>query len=241
VLGEDHIRFDARLQRAGAPARTVPVRAPVIGRFNVSNVLGVLGIALAAGIDAHEAARALNRLRPPPGRLQRIDIGQGAPASAGLPLVLIDYAHTPDAIEQALAALRPVASGRGGRLWIVFGAGGDRDPGKRPQMGQAAARGADRVVVTSDNPRGEAPDRIIDQIVAGIGDIGARLSRIVDRALAIDHAVRQAEPIDVVLIAGKGHEQYQEVAGERLEFSDLRCARLALRRRAGRSPSESQS
>ncbi len=234
-LGADDLRFDASVQRSGAPARTVPVRAPVIGRFNVSNVLAVMGIALAAGIDAHEAARALDRLGPPPGRLQRVDLEECEAAGADLPLALIDYAHTPDAIDQALAALRPVAGARGGRLWIVFGAGGDRDPGKRPQMGLAAARGADRIVVTSDNPRSEVPDRIIDEIVSSIGDIGSRLERIADRALAIDHAVRQAAAADVVLIAGKGHEQYQDVAGQRLAFSDLRCARTALQRRSENS------
>src|SRR5207253_3461922 len=146
VLGGDDIRFDVRLRPAGAPERTVPVRAPVIGRFNVSNVLGVLGIALAAGVDAHDAARALQSVRPPAGRLQRVELrdsaGEGGAAAPDLPLVLVDYAHTPDAIEQALSALRPVAQARAGRLWIVFGAGGDRDPGKRPQRGAAAARRA---------------------------------------------------------------------------------------------------
>jgi len=230
VLGADDIRFDARLQRAGAPARTVPVRAPVIGRFNVSNVLGVFGIALAAGLDAGDVARALERLRPPPGRLQRVEVEEGA---ADLPLVLVDYAHTPDAIEQALAALRPVSAARGGRLWIVFGAGGDRDPGKRPQMGAAAAGGADRIVVTSDNPRSEDPGRIIEQIVAGAGQAGERLSHDADRALAITRTVLQADAADVILIAGKGHEQYQDVAGRRLAFSDLLCARRALQSRAG--------
>ena len=232
ALGARDIRFEARLRRPAASERTVPVHAPVLGRFNVSNVLGVLGIALAAGIDVGDAARALEGLRPPPGRLQRVDIEQDLQSDA-LPLVVIDYAHTPDAIEQALAALRPVAQARGGRLWIVFGAGGDRDPGKRPQMGTAAVRGADQVVVTSDNPRSEEPDRIIGQILAGAGDAGDRLSHIEDRALAIDRAVAQADAADVVLIAGKGHEQYQEVAGRRLAFSDLACARQALERRAG--------
>jgi UDP-N-acetylmuramyl-tripeptide synthetase len=236
VLSPDDIGFEARLQGAGAAALTVPVRAPVIGRFNVSNVLGVLGIALAAGIDLHDAARALQRLRPPAGRLQRVDVEKGGPVGPDLPLVLIDYAHTPDAIEQALAALRPVAQARAGRLWIVFGAGGDRDPGKRPQMGAAAARGADRIVVTSDNPRGEHPGRIIQQIIAGASQAGARLSHDADRALAITRTVLQADAADVVLIAGKGHEQYQEVAGRRLAFSDLQCAQAALQRRAGLAP-----
>jgi UDP-N-acetylmuramoyl-L-alanyl-D-glutamate--2,6-diaminopimelate ligase len=150
--------------------------------------------------------------------------------------VLVDYAHTPDAIEQALTALRPVAQARGGRLWIVFGAGGDRDPGKRPQMGAAAARGADWIVVTSDNPRGEEPGRIIEQIVAGASEAGGRPSTTEDRARAITDTVLQADAADVVLIAGKGHEQYQEVAGRRLAFSDLECARRALQRRAGVAP-----
>jgi len=233
TLGADDIRFDARLRRAGSAERTASVRAPVIGRFNVSNVLGVLGIALAAGIDAGDATRALERLRPPAGRLQRVDAGEGGETLRDLPLVLVDYAHTPDAIDQALTALRPVAQARGGRLWIVFGAGGDRDPGKRPQMGAAAARGADWIFVTSDNPRSEEPVRIIEQIVAGATEAGARPSTNEDRARAISDAVEQADAADVVLIAGKGHEQYQEVAGRRLPFSDVECARRALQRRAG--------
>ena len=228
-LADDHIRFDAQWQRPGAPARRVPVCAPVIGRFNVSNVLGVMGIALAAGIDVQDAARAVERLRAPPGRLQRIEV-----TGRSEPLVLVDYAHTPDAIEQVLAALRPVAQARQGRLWIVFGAGGDRDPGKRPQMGAAAARGADRIMVTSDNPRGEDPLRIIEQIVAGTTDAGSRLSCTADRADAIESAVLQADGADVILIAGKGHEQYQEASGRRTAFSDAQCARQALERRAGR-------
>lgn len=231
-LGADDVRFDARLKRSGLTERFAPVQAPVLGRFNASNVLGVLGIALAAGIDLADAARSLGRLRPPPGRLERVQIEPDAASDRTLPLVLVDYAHTPDAIEQALAALRPVAQARGGRLWIVFGAGGDRDPGKRPQMGAAAARGADRIVVTSDNPRSEEPGRIIDQILSGVGDAGSRLSHTEDRELAIRGAVSRADETDVVLIAGKGHEQYQEVAGRRLVFSDLECARRALRSRA---------
>jgi len=233
-LGTDGLRFDAHLRRAGAPERAVAVRAPVIGRFNVSNVLGVFGTALAAGVEALDAAAALQRLRPPAGRLQRVELGRQVPA-AGLPLVLVDYAHTPDAIDQALAALRPVAQARAGRLWIVFGAGGDRDPGKRPEMGAAAARGADCIVVTSDNPRSEDPTRIVEQIVAGAVGSGVRPERTEDRARAIAGAVARADSRDVVLIAGKGHEQYQEVAGRRLPFSDVECARAALERRAGQA------
>ena len=231
-LATDGIRFDVRLRRPGAPAHAVSVQAPVIGRFNVSNVLGVLGIALATGVDVLDAAAALQRLRPPAGRLQRVELGPQAAAAAALPLVLVDYAHTPDAIDQALAALRPVAQARAGRLWIVFGAGGDRDPGKRPEMGAAAARGADRIVVTSDNPRGEDPTRIVEQIVAGAVGAGIRPERTEDRAHAISAAVAQADARDVILIAGKGHEQYQEVAGRRLPFSDMESARAALELRA---------
>jgi len=219
------VRFEARLRRDGADCR-LPVRAPVIGRFNVSNLLGVLGIALAAGLDAPAAALALSGLVAPPGRLQRVEAGPDGP------LVLVDYAHTPDAMEQALAALRPVARSRRGSLWIVFGAGGDRDPGKRCAMGQAAARGADRVIVTSDNPRSEDPERIIDQILQGsAGAVPPR--RIADRAEAIACAVREAAGADVVLIAGKGHESYQEIAGRRALFSDADCARRCLSLRKG--------
>jgi UDP-N-acetylmuramoyl-L-alanyl-D-glutamate--2,6-diaminopimelate ligase len=232
TMDPDAMRFDAHLRRPDGSRQTVPLRAPVIGRFNLSNVLGVLGIALASGIDAREAAAALDRLQPPPGRLQRVECEQDGP------LVLVDYAHTPDAIEQVLAALRPAATARSGRLWIVFGAGGDRDPGKRPLMGAAAARGADRIVVTSDNPRGEDPGRIIDEIIAGVAGAPTRAQRDPDRAQAITQAVLQADAADVVLIAGKGHEQYQEAAGHRLPFSDLQCARLALRRRAGLTPTQ---
>jgi len=147
------------------------------------------------------------------------------------PLAIVDYAHTPDAIAKALSALRPLAHARQGKLWIVFGAGGDRDPGKRPAMAAAAA-GADVLLLTSDNPRGENADAIIDQVAAGVPG-GVAFRRETDRAVAIDQALRAADPADVVLIAGKGHENYQEIAGRRLPFSDLDQARAALRARAG--------
>lgn len=228
----DHLRFDARVHRPGQAARVFAVTAPLIGRFNVSNVLGVLGIALACGIEAPEAVRAIGRLRAPAGRMQPVSTGADA-AGDPLPLVLIDYAHTPDAIAQALAALRPVAQRRGGLLWIVFGAGGDRDPGKRPLMGQAALSGADRIVLTSDNPRSEDPERIIQEVAAGMPAPASSVTCIADRARAIEHAIGEAGRADAVLIAGKGHEQYQEAAGRRVPFSDWHCARSALRRRAG--------
>ncbi|MFZ5540732.1 MAG: UDP-N-acetylmuramoyl-L-alanyl-D-glutamate--2,6-diaminopimelate ligase, partial [Pseudomonadota bacterium] len=158
--------------------RRIDVAVPLVGAFNVSNLLGVLGAAVAAGIALERACAALPRLAPPPGRMQRIG-GEGAP------LAVVDYAHTPDALAQALAALAPLAQARGGRLWVVFGAGGDRDAGKRAPMGEAAARLADRVVITSDNPRTEAPEAIVDAIARGVpADCAARVERIVDRAAA---------------------------------------------------------
>jgi UDP-N-acetylmuramoyl-L-alanyl-D-glutamate--2,6-diaminopimelate ligase len=145
---------------------------------------------------------------------------------------VVDYAHTPDALEQALQALRPLAAARGGKLWAVFGCGGNRDPGKRPLMGAIAARLAPHVVLTSDNPRDEDPARILADIEAGLPAQSARLV-LVDRAEAIATAVREAGARDVVLIAGKGHEDYQEIRGERRPFSDVQAARAALIERAG--------
>jgi UDP-N-acetylmuramoyl-L-alanyl-D-glutamate--2,6-diaminopimelate ligase len=146
----------------------------------------------------------------------------------GQPLVVVDYAHTPDALDKVLAALQPVAQARGGRLVAVFGAGGGRDAGKRPQMGLAASRRADRIVLTSDNPRGEDPLAIIEAIRGGIAGACAVEP---DRAKAITGAIAAAEAADVVLIAGKGHESFQEIAGRRLPFSDAAVAGAALARR----------
>jgi UDP-N-acetylmuramoyl-L-alanyl-D-glutamate--2,6-diaminopimelate ligase len=193
------------------------VSAAVLGAFNVSNLLAVLGALLAAGVTFDDAIRAVGALEPVPGRLERL--GGGA-----APLVVIDYAHTPDALEKALEALRPTVAA-GHRLLCVFGCGGDRDAGKRPLMGQAAARLADHVIVTSDNPRSEAPAAIIAQVLAGVsGDAES----IEDRQVAIFAALHQARPGDVVLLAGKGHETYQEIAGVRHPFDDREVARAAL-------------
>jgi UDP-N-acetylmuramoyl-L-alanyl-D-glutamate--2,6-diaminopimelate ligase len=191
-----------------------------LGRFNVSNALGVLGCLVANGISFDEGAALLATLPPVAGRMQAV--GEE-------PLVVIDYAHTPDALQNALQALRPVAAARGGRLAVVFGAGGDRDATKRPLMGAIAARLADRVLVTSDNPRSEAPLAIIEAIRRGAP--GCEVEA--DRARAIDRIISQAQTKDVILIAGKGHETYQEIAGRRLHFSDEEHARAALARRAG--------
>jgi UDP-N-acetylmuramyl-tripeptide synthetase len=194
------------------------VRAAVLGAFNVSNLLAVLGALIAAGIPFDKALAAVSALQPVPGRLERV-------GGDGQPLVVVDYAHTPDALEKALEALR-AAVPKGHRLFCVFGCGGDRDPGKRPIMGEAAARLADHVVVTSDNPRGEDPRAIIDQVLSGILD--GETEAIEDRQVAIFSAIHQAKAGDVVLIAGKGHETYQEIRGERHPFSDREVARAAL-------------
>ncbi len=202
----------------------------LVGLFNVSNLLGVIAGLRALGVSLDAAVQACAQLDPVPGRMQQL-------GGAGQPLVAVDYAHTPDALAQALAALAPMAAARGGRLWCVFGCGGNRDAGKRPLMGAAAQKGADRVIVTSDNPRGEVPAAIIHQVLAGT-IASTQVSAEVDRAAAVAQAIAQADARDVVLIAGKGHEDYQETAGVRRPFSDLEQARAALARRAGPAPGE---
>lgn len=201
--------------------QSVPLRLTQPGRFSAANALGVFGCLVAHGLDPAEAAARVAALPAVPGRLQRL-------GGNGRPLVVVDYAHTPDAIENVLRTLRPVADARGGRLVAVFGAGGDRDPSKRAAMGEAASRRADRVVLTSDNPRGEDPDAILVAIAAGVGTAH---SVVRDRAEAISLAVAKASPADVILVAGKGHEAYQEVAGRRLPFSDVAVAQAALDQR----------
>jgi UDP-N-acetylmuramoyl-L-alanyl-D-glutamate--2,6-diaminopimelate ligase len=193
-----------------------------VGHFNASNALAVLGALFAKGVALKQAVDAIEALTPAPGRMQQVG-GQDAP------MIVIDYAHTPDALEKTLDALRVVATERGGQLWCVFGCGGDRDPGKRPQMGAIAQR-ADHVLVTSDNPRSEEPGAIIAQIVAGMdaNHPGSRHQEIEDRAAAILLAVKQAAKQDVILVAGKGHEPYQEIKGRKMPFSDHDHAVLAL-------------
>ena len=208
------------------------VRSTLVGEFNASNLLVVLGGLRALGVPLADAAAVAAQLTPVPGRLQRV-AAEPAPHEAGPGVeVVVDYAHTPDALAQVLRALRPLASARNGRLWCVFGCGGNRDATKRPLMGGIAAAAADRVVVTSDNPRDEDPQTILAQVVAGI-DAASRneVAVIEDRRAAIAHAVQGAAPGDVVLLAGKGHEDYQEVAGVKRPFSDLQEARAALRAR----------
>ncbi|HEX5959654.1 MAG TPA: UDP-N-acetylmuramoyl-L-alanyl-D-glutamate--2,6-diaminopimelate ligase [Rhodanobacteraceae bacterium] len=196
------------------------VESRLLGRFNVANLLAVTGVLGALGVSFEDIAAALRVLRPVPGRMSRA--GGGA-----LPLVVVDYSHTPDALEQALTTLRAHCDGK---LICVFGCGGERDAGKRPEMGAIAERLADVAIVADDNPRGEDGGAIVAQIVAGMR---APDSAIVerDRARAIGLAIAQARPGDVVLIAGKGHEAYQEVAGAKRPFDDLEVARAALEAR----------
>ena len=203
------------------------VAAQVAGTFNASNMLGVLGVLLTSGIALDDALGALARITAPPGRMQRFGGGFA-------PLVVVDYAHSPDALEKVLTALRPAVA-EGGELVCVFGCGGDRDAGKRPDMGRIAARLADRTVVTSDNPRGEDPGAIADAIIRGIRDTGsARWTLELDRGAAIREAIATAEGGDVVLVAGKGHEDYQETKGARVHFSDAEVATAALAERTSK-------
>ena len=194
------------------------IESALLGRFNVSNLLGVLATMLVSGVPFERATAALADLKPVAGRMQRLGGG-------GKPIVVVDYAHTPDALEKTLIALKDVARAGGGRVVAVFGCGGDRDRGKRPLMGAVASRHADAIVVTSDNPRSEQPAAIIADVVAGVS---TPYEAIEDRREAIAHAIASARTGDVVLVAGKGHETYQEAAGRRLPFSDSLEAERAL-------------
>ena len=193
------------------------LQASVVGRFNAENLLACLSVLLLNGVELDAALAVLSAVVPPPGRMQMIGGGKQ-------PLVLVDYAHSPDALEKVLHTLRQ--SGLSGRLFCVFGCGGDRDAGKRPLMGEIAARLADQVVVTSDNPRQEDPLQIVADIRAGMSGAGEWVEP--DRAGAIARAITAAEAGDIVLIAGKGHENWQEIAGQRYPFDDLQVARAAL-------------
>jgi UDP-N-acetylmuramoyl-L-alanyl-D-glutamate--2,6-diaminopimelate ligase len=196
------------------------VSTALAGAFNVQNLQAVLGVLLASDVALDDALAAMSALTAPPGRMERL--GGGA-----APLVVVDYAHTPDALSQVLTAMRP-AVGAAGRLVCVFGAGGDRDRGKRAPMGEVAGRLADRVVVTSDNPRSEDPGAIAVSIVEGLRSAAADFIVELDRARAIEQAIGDARAGDVVVIAGKGHEDDQEANGRRLPFSDVQCVARVL-------------
>lgn len=216
-----------RLSNAGAvfkvlsPYGSGEVTTPLLGEFNVVNLLAVLGVLMVSGCSFTQALPMLARCRPVAGRLQRL-------GGDGQPVVVVDYAHKPDALEKVLSSLRGTIAPHG-RLIALFGCGGERDTGKRPLMGEIAARLADRVILTSDNPRSENPQHIIEQILSGIR-VEDRQHVLVeqDRARAILQAIASAQVEDVVLLAGKGHETYQDIGGERHAFSDLEHARQAL-------------
>jgi UDP-N-acetylmuramyl-tripeptide synthetase len=213
------------------PAGPVALRSPLIGAYNLENLVGAVGVGLALGVAPATIGDALAGVSGAPGRLERV------PSATGVG-VFVDYAHTPDALERVMAAARPLV---GGRLIVVFGCGGDRDRGKRPKMGALAARDADLAVVTSDNPRTEEPRAIVDMVLAGMRDDNCPALAedqlraaarghvaIVDRRRAIEAAISAARPGDLVLIAGKGHEDYQIVGQEKHHFDDREEARAVL-------------
>jgi UDP-N-acetylmuramoyl-L-alanyl-D-glutamate--2,6-diaminopimelate ligase len=221
VSGMDGIRMEAE-----TPAGSIELASALVGEHNVMNLLGAVAVGLALDLDRSVIARALSGVIAVPGRFERVEAGQPF-------LVAVDYAHTPDALDRLLTTARKLLTGDG-RLAVVFGCGGDRDRGKRPLMGAIAARLADRVWVTSDNPRSERPEAIIAEIAAGIPAAGAGLDRhatIPDRKAAIRAALEWARAGDVVVIAGKGHETYQIIGSEVLSFDDRAQARAVLAER----------
>ena len=202
-----------------------PLLLEVIGRFNVENMLAVLTALIANDVPIEQAISQLKSLKSVDGRLEIINSND-----TQYPLMVVDFAHTPDALEKVLLALKPIASARDGQLVCVFGCGGDRDVGKRPMMGKIASEIADRVILTSDNPRSENPEDIIQQILEGVDDDKkSKVITVVDRAFAILTSVKQSSSNDIVLVAGKGHERVQEIAGNRFVFSDQDHIRLAIR------------
>ena len=215
---------DLELSRRGAHLTLggIALDSPLLGRFNVENVLGTVAAARLLGLPDEAVATGIASVRGVPGRFEPVDEGQPF-------LVVVDYSHKPDALENALAAARSLAEGR---VISVFGCGGDRDRGKRPLMGKAAEEGSDVAILTSDNPRSEDPEEIAREVLTGVkGDIEVEL----DRRKAIEQAIEAARAGDIVLIAGKGHEQGQESAGKTVPFDDREVARDALRRLGARA------
>ncbi|MCF8212142.1 MAG: UDP-N-acetylmuramoyl-L-alanyl-D-glutamate--2,6-diaminopimelate ligase, partial [Rhodoferax sp.] len=202
------------------------LQSRVIGSYNVSNLLGVIAAMRALGVPLDAAVDAASGLQAVPGRMECLSLD-------AMPLVAVDYAHTPDALGQVLLALRPLAQQRGGKLWCIFGCGGDRDASKRPLMGAIAVQKSDRVVVTSDNPRSEKPEAIVAQVLLGVSHSPTAAVQV-DRAQAIADTIAQAAAADVILLAGKGHEETQEIAGIKRAFSDKVHALQALQARAER-------
>jgi UDP-N-acetylmuramoyl-L-alanyl-D-glutamate--2,6-diaminopimelate ligase len=201
------------------------VQLSVIGEFNLSNCLAVWTALLVQGFSPEDASQRMTKLSPVIGRMEPISLNKTQKTEG--PLIIVDYAHTPDALAKALSALRIVANQRGGKVWCIFGCGGERDSGKRPQMGRVAQELADHIVITSDNPRSEEPKSIIAMIQAGMSDDLKHVQTVPDRAAAIMSAVRNADIKDIVLVAGKGHESTQEINGKKFDFSDQEHIRLA--------------
>jgi UDP-N-acetylmuramoyl-L-alanyl-D-glutamate--2,6-diaminopimelate ligase len=210
-----------------SPMGSGAFHSPLLGRFNLMNQLQAVGALLQQGLPLANLLTGLSSFRGVPGRMERVSVGRVECCEGSLPAVLVDYAHTPDGLESALKACRPFASGQ---LICVFGCGGDRDRTKRPQMGAIAARLADQVVVTSDNPRTEDPHQILSDVIAGIPD-GTALQVEGDRAKAIASAIASAGGHDLVLIASKGHEDYQILGSTKIHFDDREEAEKALRER----------
>lgn len=203
------------------------VRVAVLGQFNLSNALAVWTILLTQGLSCNEASQRMSKLKPVSGRMELIQLNK-TPRTDG-PIVVVDYAHTPDALEKALVALRPLAIGRNGQIWCVFGCGGDRDKSKRALMGKVAQVFSNQIILTSDNPRSEQPEAIIAMIRSGMKTDGQNIQLIPDRASAIMAAIRNAAECDVILVAGKGHESTQEINGKKFAFSDQEHVQLAAR------------
>ncbi|WP_049628885.1 UDP-N-acetylmuramoyl-L-alanyl-D-glutamate--2,6-diaminopimelate ligase [Cellvibrio sp. pealriver] len=206
------------------------IDVPLLGKFNLSNVLSVIAVVGAQGFNLAQMLPLITQLEPAPGRMQLVTVDQAAQEVQ----VIVDYAHTPDALENTLNAIH---QHKAGRVWTVFGCGGDRDKSKRPQMGKIAERFSDYVIVTNDNPRSEDPAAIAAEIVRGMNHPNGCLV-IADRAQAIDFAIQQAKAGDIVLIAGKGHEDYQIFATQTLPFSDSKHARISLQRRIAKRESQ---
>jgi len=225
-IAADQVRIDSRGIEASlrTPSGVARIASRLFGAHNLENLLLALGIAHALGLDLNRAADALSIESAPPGRLERCE-GSGDAIT-----VLVDYAHTPDALAHALDAVRSMTRGR---LWCVFGCGGDRDPTKRAPMGEVAGRRADVTIVTNDNPRTEDPLTIAAAVVSGARAVGVDPILELDRRNAIDLAVRAAAPGDAVLIAGKGHEEHQIVGAVKYPFSDRTEARVALEKKRG--------
>ena len=206
-------------------AGSAQLHIPLLGEFNLSNALAVWTVLLTQDMSCELAAHKVSQLNPVLGRMELIQIGK--PQKTESLLAVVDYAHTPDALEKTLQALRPIADQRGGNIWCVFGCGGDRDAGKRSLMGAVAERYADQILITSDNPRSEDPQAIMQMIRGGLKVDARNVQMIADRAAAIMAAVRNANARDIVLVAGKGHETTQEINGKKFDFSDQEHIRLA--------------